>query len=223
MVKTKKLVIVGAGSNARIARYYFEKDTEYSVVSYAVEKAFIGEATFDGLSVFPIEEIENRFPSQNYHVFVAIGYTHMNTVRERLYKMLKALDYTLPNYISPRCNFLSEEPPGDNNFILEDNTIQPFVKIGSNNVLWSGNHIGHDVVIGSHNFITSQVVVSGFTQIENNCFLGVNSTLRDNIHVRNKTLIAAASIIMSDTEEEGVYVPARSVKLGKKSTEIKIS
>ena len=67
-----------------------------------------------------------------------------------------------------------EEPNieiGENNLILEDNTIQPFVKIGSNNVFWSGNHIGHDVEICNHVYITSHVVISGFTKIGNNCFL----------------------------------------------------
>ena len=140
-----------------------------------------------------------------------------------MYYQMKQMGYTMPNYISPKCSYLTEEIIGDNNFILEDNTIQPFVKIGSNNVFWSGNHIGHDVIIGDHNFITSHVVVSGFTKILNNCFLGVNSTLRDNIVIANKTLVAAGAVIMKDTSEEDVYLPAKSILHNKKSTELKIS
>ncbi len=136
---------------------------------------------------------------------------------------MKAMGYTLPSYISPRCSFFTGESIGDNNFILEDNTIQPFVRIGSNNVLWSGNHIGHDVEIGDHNFITSHVVVSGFTRIGNHCFLGVNATIRDNISIADQTLVAAGAIIMSDTLPGEVHLPARSVVHTQKSTEVKIS
>ena len=147
----------------------------------------------------------------------------MNDVRESMYNQMKALGYKLPNYISPYCSFLTEESIGDNNFILEDNTIQPFVKIGSNNVFWSGNHIGHDGEVGDHNFITSHVVISGFTKITNHCFIGVNATIRDAIVIAPKTLIAAGAIIMKDTCEKGVYVPARSLLMDKKSDQLTIS
>ena len=147
----------------------------------------------------------------------------MNKVREQLYNKTKDKGYFLPNYISTKCSFLTEESIGDNNLILEDNTIQPFVKIGNNNVLWSGNHIGHDVEIKNNVFISSHVVISGFTTIENNCFLGVNSTFRDNIIIEAYSLIGAGACIMKSTERESIYLAPKPFKLDKKSTELIIS
>lgn len=222
-MKNKKIVIVGLSNNAKLAAFYFNRDTSYNVVAFAINAAYRNINEFYNLPVIDIEALSEVYSPKEYDVFVAVGYSNMNITREYLYNEVKKMGYFLPNYISPRCSYLSEELIGDNNFILEDNTIQPFVKIGSNNVLWSGNHIGHDVIIGNNNFITSHVVISGFTQIKNNCFLGVNSTLRDNITIENKTLIAAGAIIMNDTKEEEVYLPAKSFLYNKKSTEIKIS
>lgn len=221
--KTKKIIIIGLSNNAKLAAFYFNRDTHYEVVAFAVDREYIKEKTFYNKPLIALEEIEKLYPPAEFHAFVAVGYSKMNEVREKLYYKMKELKYKLPNYISPRCSYLSEEEIGDNNFILEDNTIQPFVKIGSNNVLWSGNHIGHDVQIGDHNFITSHVVISGFTKIENNTFLGVNSTFRDGITIASKTLVAAGAIIMKDTEAEQVFLPARSSLHDKKSTELKIS
>ena len=96
------------------------------------------------------------------------------------------------------------------------------MKIGDNNVLWSGNHIGHDVVIGDNVYITSHVVISGFTRIENNCFLGVNSTYRDDITISKYSLIGASASVMKSTNEYDVVMPARSTVLSKKSTDINI-
>jgi sugar O-acyltransferase (sialic acid O-acetyltransferase NeuD family) len=223
MKKNKKLVIIGNTSNAKLAAYFFNTDSEYEVAAFSVNKAYITEPVFRGLPVTPFEEVEKQYPPSEYDAFVAVGYNKMNKIRETLYRECKAKGYKLPNYISSRCSFLTQEPIGDNNLILEDNTIQPFVTIGSNNVLWSGNHIGHDGTIGDHNFITSHVVVSGFVKIQNNCFIGVNATIRDAITISSETLIAAGAIIMKDTVEKGVYVPARSVLLEKKSDEITIS
>lgn len=222
-MKNKKLVIIGNTSNARLAKYFFETDSDYETVTFSVDKEYIKESEFEGLPVTAFEEVEKEYPPAEYEAFVAVGYTNMNKIREDLYNKCKAKGYRMANYISPRCSFLSQYPTGDNCFILEDNTIQPFVKIGNNVVLWSGNHIGHDVTIEDHNFITSHAVVSGFVTIKKNCFIGVNATIRDGITIAPETLIAAGAIIMKDTEEKGVYLPARSVLFDKKSDEIKIS
>jgi sugar O-acyltransferase (sialic acid O-acetyltransferase NeuD family) len=222
-IKNKKLIIVGNSPNSRLARFFFDTDSEYTVVAYAVNKAYRTNEMFDDLPNVALEEIEKSYPPSDYCAFVAVGYSKMNKVRESLYNQMKEKNYTLPNYISSRCSFLTREPIGDNNFILEDNTIQPFVKIGSNNVLWSGNHVGHDGSIGDHNFITSHAVISGFVEITHHTFIGVNSTIRDDIKIAPETLIGAGAIIMKDTIEKGVYLPARSVLLEKKSDELDIS
>ncbi len=222
-MKTKKLVIVGNTSNARLARYYFDIDSDYEVAAFAVNKEYVKEDSFEGLPLTALEDIEKKYPVSEYELFIAVGYTDMNKIREKLYYYCKEKGYTLANYISSRCSFLTQFPTGDNCFILEDNTIQPYVRIGNNVVLWSGNHIGHDVKIEDHNFISSHVVISGFVTVKRNCFIGVNATLRDAITIAPETLIAAGAIIMKDTEEKGVYLPARSSMFDKKSDEIKIS
>ena len=128
-------------------------------------------------------------------MFVALSYARMNRVRAAKYQQMKALGYELVSYVSSRCSFLSQHPPGDNCFILEDNTVQPFVRIGSNVTLWSGNHIGHDSTIGDHCFISSHVVVSGHVQVAQGCFIGVNATLRDSISIAEYTLIGAGALV----------------------------
>lgn len=219
----KKIIIIGNTSNAKLAHYYFKNDSKYEVVAFSVHQKYINNRSFCNLPVVALEDLIDLYPPNKFSAFVAVGYTNMNKLREELYLEMKKKGYELPNYISSKCSFLSQEKIGDNNLILEDNTIQPFVKIGSNNVFWSGNHIGHDVLIQDHCFITSHVVISGFTTIENNCFLGVNSTFRDDIVIKKYSLIGAGATIMRSTDKEGVYLAPRPVQIDKKSTELKIS
>ena len=125
------------------------------------------------------------------------------------------------SYISSRCTHLAPAPPGDNCLILEDNTVQPFVTIG-NNVLWTGNHIGHDSVIGGHCFITSHVVVSGHVRVGAGSFLGVNATLRNAITIAPGSLIAAGAVIMKSTTPNGVYYAERAKRAPQSSDEIEL-
>ena len=146
----------------------------------------------------------------------------MNRLREERVAAAKARGYSLVSYISSRCTYLADAPPGENCFILEDNTIQPFVKIGNNVTLWSGNHIGHDSVIEDHCFLTSHVVVSGNVRIRPYCFLGVNATIRNSIEIAPATLVGAGAVIMKSTREKGVYLPQRAERFSKDSDEIEL-
>ena len=67
---------------------------------------------------------------------------NLNRIREKIYNEGKKKGYDFYSYVSPKATVLTNKI-GENCFILEDNTIQPFVEIGNNCVLWSGNHIGH--------------------------------------------------------------------------------
>jgi len=217
------LIIVGATSQAKLAHHYFRTDTEYNVIGFAVNREYISSDNFDKLQLIALEDLENDYPPDDVSLFVAVGYSDMNQKRAALFKKCKEMGYFMPSYISTKCNYLSNIPPGENCLILEDNTIQPYSEIGNNVTIWSGNHIGHDVKILDHCFITSHVVISGFSKIGEYSFLGVNSTIRDGIEIGKCNLIGAGATIMSSTQDNDVWMPPRSVKLSKSSNEIKIS
>lgn len=218
----EKLIIFGTGDIAQIADYYFKTDSSYEVVAFTVNQEFIKETTFCGKPVISWETIQDKYPPGEVKLFIATSYAKMNKVREAKYFEAKKIGYELVSYISSKCTYLAQEQPGDNCFIFEDNTIQPFVKIGSNVTLWSGNHIGHHSVIEDHNFISSHVVVSGHCHIEPNCFVGVNSSLAHKVRLGRETLVGAGAVISKNTEAGSVYVPPRSVLLEKKSFDISL-
>jgi sugar O-acyltransferase (sialic acid O-acetyltransferase NeuD family) len=218
----KKVVIFGLGDNAELAKYYFDNDSDYKVVAFTVDKQYTTEKMFHKLPIIPFDKVEQYYSPDEVDLFIAVGYTNMNEVRELKYLDGKKRGYKFVNYISSKATILTDKI-GENNFILEDNTIQPYVEIGNNNVFWSGNHIGHHGRIGNNCFITSHVVISGRCIIEDNCFMGVNSTIRDHIKIRYKSLIGAGAWISEDTEEYGVYLSNIATKIKKKSIELKIS
>jgi sugar O-acyltransferase (sialic acid O-acetyltransferase NeuD family) len=216
------LVIFGAGDIARLAHFYFTHDTEHTVAAFTVDHEYRRSDTYLGLPLVDFERLDERYPPSEFQMFVALSYAKMNRVRAAKYAAARERGYSLASYVSSRCSFLSTRPVGDNCFILEDNTVQPFVRIGNNVTLWSGNHIGHDSVIEDHCFITSHVVVSGWVTIRSFCFVGVNATLRNSITLAPETLVGAGAIIMKDTREKGVYLPQRAELFAKRSDEIEL-
>ena len=156
-----KLIIFGTGDIAKLAHFYFSRDSHYEVAGFTVDRQYMSGDKYLGLPVVDFKEVVRRFPPATHKMFIALSYAGMNKVRAQKYYKSKDLGYELATYVSSRCTFLSDKPVGDNCFILEDNTLQPFVEIGNNVTLWSGNHIGHDSVIQDHCFLASHIVVSG--------------------------------------------------------------
>lgn len=217
-----RLVIFGGGDIARLAHFYFSRDSQHEVVGFTVDAEYRKGDEFLGLPLVDANTVTTAFPPGQHEMFVAMSYARMNRARAEKYQQMKAAGYRLVSYVSSRCSYLSDHPPGDNCFILEDNTIQPFVRIGNNVTLWSGNHIGHDSTIEDHCFITSHVVVSGNVVVRPYCFIGVNATLRNSIEIAPSTLIGAGAVIMKNTTEKGVYLPQRAERFSKTSDEIEL-
>ena len=200
----KPLIIFGAGDIAQLAHYYFTTDSEYEVAGFAVDAGYLKENVFCGLPVVPFEEVTQHFAPSEYDFFVALSYSQINQLRRSKYQAAKEKGYALASYISSRATVLNDGHIGENCFILEDNTIQPFVTIGHNVTLWSGNHIGHHSTVHDHCFIASHVVVSGGVTIDERCFIGVNATLRDHIRIGAGSVIGAGALVMSDVAEDGL-------------------
>jgi len=217
-----RLVIFGAGDIARLAHFYFTHDSPHDVVGFVTDSEHRTADTFLGLPWIETAQLRHQFPPSEHQGFVAISYAKMNRVRADKYAAMKDAGYGLVTYTSSRCTYLPAAAPGDNCFILEGNTVQPFVTIGNDVTLWSGNHVGHDSQIGDHCFISSHVVISGHVTIGAYSFIGVNATLRNAITIGEASLIGAGSLVMKDTRPRSVYVPDRTKVFSKPSGEIEL-
>lgn len=204
-----RIGIYGTGLIAEIAHFYFTNDTEHQIEFFVNAKDFINQSSFLELPLIPFEAVEKSYPPEDYSLFIALGYRNRNKIRTQRYLEAKQKGYRLVTYISSKATYYGT-PVGENCFILENNTIQPFVSIGNNVTLWSGNHIGHHSTIMDHCFISSHVVVSGCCTIKESCFLGVNSTLRDNITIGEKTIIGAGALVMEDCPALSLIIAEQS-------------
>jgi sugar O-acyltransferase (sialic acid O-acetyltransferase NeuD family) len=202
----KPLVIFGSGDIAQLAHYYFATDSEHEVVAFTVDRDYAHEPEFCGLPLVAFDEVTERFPPESHAMFVALAYAKLNGVRKEKYLAAKAAGYELASYVSSHATVLNDGRVGDNVFLLEDNTIQPFAAIGNNVTLWSGNHIGHHSTIHDHCFLASHIVVSGGVIIEEQCFIGVNATLRDHITIGPRCVIGAGVLLLGDADADGLYI-----------------
>jgi sugar O-acyltransferase (sialic acid O-acetyltransferase NeuD family) len=211
----KKLLIFGTGEIAELAHFYFTQDTAWQVAGFICDDAYFKEEKFCSLPCVKFSEIARYSPGK-YAVHVALSYRKLNQIREEKYRTFKNLGYELPSYISSKSTIWTNEI-GDNCFILEDQTIQPNVKIANNVMLWSGNHIGHGSVIEDHVYIASHVVISGHCHIGERSFIGVNAAIKDFITIGKDCFIGMGGNVIRDCPDGSVYISSRGELLDKDS------
>jgi len=207
-----KIVIYGEGKIADEAFFYLTNDSTHDVVAFTVDEDYLSKKDLWGLPVTPFEEVENKYPPDNFKMLVALGYQDLNKLRAAKYYEAKEKGYELISYISSRASNFGDVEIGDNCFILENAVIQPCSKIGNNVFVWSGNFIGHHATVEDHCYIAGQVIISGKSTIEPYCFIGVNATIGHEITIGRESIIGAGSLITKNVEPKSVYIAQDTTK-----------
>ena len=218
-MSTNKVIIFGNSDSAELAHYYLTNDSNYEVVAFTVNQEYLTEDTFHNLPVVPFENLESIYFPSEYLFFAPMTGVKMNTVRKNIYEEGKKKGYEYISYVSSKATVCGNTI-GENCFILEDNTLQPFTSIGNNVVMWSGNHIGHHGKIEDHVFFTSHIVLSGHCHVKERAWLGVNATIRDGVTIGEGSLIAMGSLITKNTDDNGFYMGSPAKKQEKSALEV---
>jgi len=93
---------------------------------------------------------------------------------------------------------------GNNNIIREYCTIHrgtaegSATKIGNNNFLMAGAHIGHNCEIGNNVVIANNCLLAGYVQVDDGAFLGGGSTFHQFMHIGRLVMVQGSSAFGKD-------------------------
>ena len=215
----QKIVIFGTGELAQRIFFYL-KDSKDDVVAFSANKSNINSNELLGLPVVPFENIEEKYPPKEFSMFIALAYSEMNKKRTRFFEQAKNKGYELYSFVHPSTKIWDEFEMGENCFILAENIIQPFVKIGDNVLIGSNNLISHNTVIENNCFLTSNITLGGHITIGANSFVGLSATINQRVKIGKECIIGAGTLITKDVNDKEVYAENSSKRLPQSSSEI---
>lgn len=200
----KTLAIIGSGDLGQQIAYYAISDNHYDKVIFFddfTEKKSVNGFLIAGNS----DSIEKEFLLKSFdELIIGIGYKHLE-IRKKMYERFdgkipfgkiihssswldKSSKIGVGGVIYPRCSI-------DANVIIENDTI---INIGCT--------VAHDTRIGNHCFLSPRVALAGFIDVEEQCVLGINSTIIDNIRIIAKTQIGGGTVVIKSIDKAGLYV-----------------
>jgi sugar O-acyltransferase (sialic acid O-acetyltransferase NeuD family) len=211
------LVIFGIGSLGRLARHYFDADSEYAVRAFTVD-GVEAETEHDGLPLVSFDDLPNRYPPSEFELFVAVGYRQVNRGRAEVYRRALDRGYRLVTYVSSSAIVSPAATVGCNCFLFEGVIVQPFVSIGNDTVIWSGATVAHDTVVGDHCFLAPAASVSGNVVVGDYSFIGNNATVRDGVRLGEASVVGAGAVVKWDVPAGAILRAAGTQPLGDRSS-----
>lgn len=196
-----KAIIYGTGSFAEYVSYVISEDSIYDICGFCVDSDFIPKSKqFINLPVVEFDKVEIEFPPEEYSIFIAVG---DNELREQKFNQALLKEYNILSYISSKSTHWKNLIYGRNVFISEDSGIQPFTTIEDNCIL-IGAKLGHHSKIGK-NSLLSCCYLAGNVTVGNNCFLGLNSAIKQGVTIGNHNIIGMGSTISKNTADYEIY------------------
>ena len=69
--------------------------------------------------------------------------------------------------------------------------------------------MGHHDIITNYCYLAPQGLLSGNVQIEDNCFIGNNATVRNGVRIGHHTTIGAAAYVSNDVKPYHMVIPSK--------------
>lgn len=200
-----RIAIIGSGHLGQQIAYHIQQDTQDKVVAFFDEFQSKGTLIEDIPVIGGNSDIVSEFNSGKFDaVIIAIGYKHLDFKRQ-LYLDLKE---KIPFYTFTHSSAYVDASAsiGKGTVIYPGCVIDQGVVIGENVLLNVACTVAHDTQIGSHTFLSPAVALAGFVNIEEQCIIGINSTIIDNIRIVAKTQIGGGGVVIKNIETPGLYV-----------------
>lgn len=199
-----KLIINGTTQFSTMIAKLVEMEGRAEIVAFTTARRFINEAHLDGKPVVPFEDLTSRYDLENTRILNTIGYSKMNTVRERVNAEIEESGFVQYSYISSKAFIAVNKEDLENKgvIIMPNAFIGTDVLIGKSVVVYSNCSLTHDIQIEDNVFLGSGCVIGGRVRIGRNSFIGMNSTIKNRISLAPFSLVGCGSNVLRTVNEE---------------------
>lgn len=211
-----KIIIIGGGSLLNVCSEIILLNKN-QIYGYINDKISVYPNIFKAKYLGNIETL-NKKHVKNFKFIFAIG---DNFIRMKTYKYLinKFKKIKLVNLIHPSVLIGNNVKIGHGNIICPNTNININTQIGDFCIFNSKNSIDHDNLIS--NFVSTGpgVTTGGHVIIKDSVFLGMNSSVKNNIILNNNSILAGGSFLRENAKKNSIYsgVPSKFLKKRKPS------
>lgn len=195
----KKVIVVGCGGHAKVVTDIIKLSGD-DVIGYLDDRNSV-----EGFNI--IGTTKDIGVNEEAYYFIAIGNCE---VRKRL----------MQNYckwytaIHPTAAIAKDTQIGVGTCFMANSVLNSGALIGKGVIVNTGATVDHDCIIDDYVHIAPGVHISGTVNIGECTWIGVGSTIINNVSICAYSMIGAGTVVVKSIEQEGTYVgvPARKIE-----------
>jgi sugar O-acyltransferase (sialic acid O-acetyltransferase NeuD family) len=194
MQNKPEILLIGGGGHCHSVIDVIEQEGKYKIAGIIDKKELIGTRILDYKVIACDDDLEELFNTYKYAI-VTVGQIKSNSLRVKLFNLIKSIGYNIPTIISPIA-YVSKYANIEQGTVIHHHTlVNTNVKIGQNCIINTKALIEHDTTIEDNCHISTGVIINGGVVVEQNTFVGSNATTKEYITIKNNSFIKAGSVV----------------------------
>lgn len=202
-----QLIIIGASGHGKVVADIAIQMDKWQDIYFLDDNENVKECV-------DLEVIGNITEAARYKeaadFFVAIG---NNKTREKIQDELIYKGLSVAKLIHPSSVIGRDVEIGIGTVVMAGVVINSSSRIGKGCIINTSSSIDHDNVIGDYSHISPGVNLAGTVAVGKRSWLGIGSTVSNNVNICNDCKVGAGGVVIRDINEPGTYVglPVRRV------------
>ena len=198
VIDMEDIILLGIGGHAHSVVDSIEQAGQYRIVGFLDVKEHQNKE-YRGYQVVGTDDmLESYYRKGVKNAFITVGYLGEGSIREKLYKELKRIGYTIPNIIDETAIVASDVRLGEGNYMGKRTVINANAEIGTMCIINTGAIVEHDCCIGDMTHIAVGAVLCGRVTIGDRTLIGAGAVVRQGIHIGSHVIIGAGMTITKD-------------------------
>ena len=191
----KKVVILGCGGHAHVIADIVKAEGN-NVVAFLDDD--LNQPDCSGI-------LSNYKKYPNCEFIIGIG-------DEKIREELSHLNLKWHTAIHPSAIISNSAKIGEGTVIMANAVINCRTVIGRHSIINSGSIIEHDNAVGNYVHVSPKVALGGNVTIGDRTWVGIGSTIINNINICSDVIIGAGAVVIKDIKKPGTYlgIPAKA-------------
>lgn len=198
----EKIIILGSGGHAQSLIDVIERQGIYDIAGYIVNDS----SGLDSKAVYPVIGCDNDlslfYKDGIRNAAIGIGFLGKGTLRNKLYKNLKEIGYSLPVICDPSAIISKRVSVGEGTFIGKGAVVNAGAKIGKMCIINTGAIIEHGCQVGDYSHVAVGSVLCGDVCIGCETLVGANATVIQGRIVGDRCIVPAGEVIRKNVINE---------------------
>ncbi len=201
----KRLAIIGSNDLGQQIAYHAANDAKYEIAGFFDNRKEAGtQIGYFGKVVGTTKDVESLFKERFFdELAIGVGYNQFDFRKDAFYEF---------GAIIPMANIIHSSAYVDRSckvgcgvVVFPGCVLDIGVELEDNVLLNTSVSISHNSKIRKHSFIAPGVNIAGYVTVGESCFVGIGSTIIDNVEICDRVTFGGASLVVKNIMQPGFY------------------